>query len=297
MALDLTPAARILPAAARDALLAMGQTQREALEELRFRVGQAATAVFLGRESVLRGPAGPIMAQPETLSAIVAAACAQSVYAAKESIAQGFVTLPGGHRLGLCGTAVTAAGGGIGTIREFSSLALRIARPCPGCADAIFERLREDMGSVFLIGPPGSGKTTALRELIRRVSDDAGLRVGLADERGEVAAASGGAPQLFVGRRTDVMTGADKADALMCLLRAMNPQVLAADEISDEKSARAMESAANCGVYLIATAHAHSRGDLLRRPLYRPLVERGVFDYLAVLRRGEPPLVERLERT
>jgi len=140
------------------------------------------------------------------------------------------------------------------------------------------------------------GKTTLLRELVRRISDGIGmapLRVGLADERGEVAALWEGRPQFDVGRRTDVMSGCSKADGISILLRGMSPRVLAVDEITAAEDVEAIAWAAGCGVTLLATAHGGSVDDLQRRPLYRQLVDLGLFRRVLVL---ESRLGRRLMR-
>ena len=143
----------------------------------------------------------------------------------------------------------------------------------------------------LILSPPGLGKTTLLRDIIRRVSEGEGCRsrrVALADERGEVAALYHGVPQLEVGRRTDVVEGCPKAQGLMLLLRAMGPQVLAADEITAPEDVAALRTAAGCGVTLLATAHGADRTDLERRPVYRALLEERLFRKLVRIRPEGP---------
>ena len=143
--------------------------------------------------------------------------------------------------------------------------------------------------STLLLSPPGGGKTTLLRDLIRAVSDGEGgpaLRVGVADERGELAAMYQGEPQFSIGRQTDVLDGCPKGPALLMLLRGMNPQVLAADEITAPEDAAALEMAANCGVSLLCTAHAGSLEELKARPLYRRLLDEGLFRRLVIIERA-----------
>ena len=139
-----------------------------------------------------------------------------------------------------------------------------------------------------LVGRNGRGKTTLLRDLIFRVSEGEGcvpLRVGLADERGEVAALWEGVPQFDVGEHTDVLEGCPKAVGLMLLLRGMNPQLLACDEVTDPADCAALERCSNSGVGLLATLHARKVEDLAQKPLYRALLARGLFHRAVVIRR------------
>ena len=178
--------------------------------------------------------------------------------------------------------------GDIHAISPISSLNLRLARQVRGAGEELIGILCPggDFRSALILAPPGAGKTTLLRDVVRCLSNGIGCRphrVGLADERGEVAALCRGEAQLDVGKRTDVMEGCPKAGALMLLLRGMNPRVLAADEITDPGDVRAMAGAAGCGVELLCTAHGRDREDLLRRKLYRDMLEEGIFHTLVTI--------------
>ena len=176
-----------------------------------------------------------------------------------------------------------------------------MARQAVGAARPVSDRLVRREGTLYstlILAPPGAGKTTLLRDLIRAASDGEGMapqRVGVADERGEIAALFDGVPQLDVGPRTDVMEGCPKAWGLMTLLRGMNPQVLAVDEITAPEDVAALVSAAGCGVTLLATAHGAGREDLSRRKLYRGLLEEGVFRRLVRIRREAGRRIYKVE--
>ena len=231
---------------------------------------------------------GPPIGEDD-LRQVVENATQASAHTALDRVRQGFVTLRGGHRVGLCGSVVKREGQ-IVTLRDISSLSVRVARSVPGQARGLLPQLMEQgvFLSTLILAPPGAGKTTLLRDLVRSLSDGAAgtpLRVGVADERGEIAALWQGEPQLYVGRHTDVMDGCSKAEGLSILIRGMNPQAMAVDEITDPADVRAITEAAGCGVALMATAHGAGREDLTRRPVYRALLENGIFRRLVVIER------------
>ena len=281
--------AGLLPTRLRAALERLPQQEQAEIEELRLRAGQAMTAVVPAGERTVPGAEEPV--RPEELSLILEVATRASAHTALERVQNGFVTVRGGHRIGLCGTAVVRDGT-VHNLRCLSSLCIRVARAVPGVSAPVLGAVRVERGlvSTLILSPPGGGKTTLLRDLIRAISDGEGgppLRVGVADERSELAALWEGVPQLEVGRHTDVLEGCPKAAALMMLLRGMDPQVLAVDEITAPADVEALEMAANCGVALLATAHAESLADLRRRPLYRRLLETEVFEQAVCIRRTE----------
>lgn len=257
------------------------------MEELRLRAGRPPTAVLDGKECILPGCAEAVTSR--MLEEIVSAATNRSCYSAEASLREGYVTLPGGHRVGLCGTAALRESR-IQSLRELSSVSIRIARQV-SCAPP--ELLRRLDASTLILGPPGSGKTTLLRECVRSLSDG-GSRVGLVDERGELAACRLGVPQLDVGAQTDVLTGCGKSEGIYLLLRAMNPQWIAVDEITAPEDIRAMEEASYCGVRFLATAHAFSPDELRRRPLYRRLRELELFQRLLILSPDKHVTMERM---
>lgn len=201
---------------------------------------------------------------------------------AAQSMAKGYLTAPGGHRIGVCGEAVLKDSRMTG-FRAVSSLCIRVARDFPGIGAEV-SKLR---GSILLIGPPGSGKTTLLRDVIREISERE--FVAVVDERGEIF------PKGFDrGKQVDVLEGCSKIDGIHMLLRTMGPETIAVDEISEESDCKALRRALWCGVRLIATAHAASAEDLRKNVVYAPLVQGGLFEHILVLRRDKAWREERM---
>lgn len=249
---------------------------KESLQELRLRINAPPELILSGGHRWLPGNICR-----EDLNFIINTASRYSPWSAA-TIAQGYLTAPGGHRIGLCGEAVSR-NGRVEGIREVHSLCLRVARDFPGLASG----LAGVKGSVLILGAPGWGKTTLLRDLIRQLSE--GECVGVVDERRELF------PDGFDrGKQTDILTGCPKSAGVEMILRTMGPTCIAVDEITAEGDCFALVQAANCGVRLIATAHAASVREFHNRSVYRPLVENKIFDTLLVLSKDKSYHMERM---
>ena len=276
-------AALLLPHNLRERARELKREERASCEEFRLRLGYPASVVMPEGERSIGGD--PVTKRE--LGFVLEAATGASVHSASSRLAEGFITAKGGFRVGLCG-AVGLSGGEPGGFTSVSSAAIRISREHKGACVPIIDSVYSggEVRSTLIISPPGGGKTTLLRDLVRYISDAAGgPRVGLCDERSEIAAFFDGEPTMDVGRRTDVLDGCPKARAVSMLLRSMNPGVIAIDEITAEEDAEAMTRAAHYGVKLIATAHAASRTELAERPIYRALLASGVFEELIIIRK------------
>ena len=283
----------ILPQALCAGVRGLPAMERAAMQEIRLRCGQLASCLSMGRERVIPCGAKGFPVDEACLRAVVNRATGYSRYASGEQLRQGFLTLPGGHRLGLCGQAVCDETG-VRTLRELSSVNLRIARAHRGTGRPACELLRQHPASTLVAGPPGCGKTTLLRELIRTVSDEMGQRVGVVDERFELAACRGGTPGFDLGRMTDVLSGAGKHDGVYMLLRTMNPDWIAVDEITDERDLDALLRSSFCGVRILASAHVFRRADLTARPLYARMCASGLFENLILMDKQHGIKLERM---
>lgn len=224
----------------------------------------------------------------EDLRFCVNVASRYSPWAANTS-AQGYITAPGGHRIGLCGSAV-AANGTMSGFHSLTSLCLRVARDFPGIA----ETAAKCSGSILIIGKPGSGKTTLLRDLIRQKSDCNHETIAVVDEREEIFPHAHDQFFFPVGRHTDILSGCRKSQGIEAVLRSMGPDTIAVDEITAQEDCQALMHAGWCGVKLLATAHAGSRQDLYQRPVYRPIIESALFDTLLVLQADKSWHAERM---
>jgi len=278
------------------------------LEEIRLRV-EHPLLVRLGDEEYAVKVTGELTKQynlgytvgEEDLERTLASVSQSSIYALEEELKRGFITLRGGHRVGLAGRVVLAQGE-IKTMRDFSGLAFRVAREMVGCAEPIASRLivtGRRILNTLIVSPPRCGKTTLLRDLTRLYSDGpANLNVVVIDERSEIAACYQGIPQLNVGNRTDVLDGCPKALGMMMAVRSLSPHLVVVDEIGRPADAEALQECVNAGVSVIATAHGTDLEDISRRPVMAGLLASGVFEVVVVLsRRKGPGTVETVYRT
>ena len=239
------------------------------LQELRLRLGQV-PELNMGMRSLWLDR----LLRQDDLNFVCNTASRYSPWAAS-TMAEGYITAPGGHRIGICGEAVVK-NGKVETVRKINSLCLRVSRDYAGIAGTASAL----PGSILLLGPPGSGKTTLLRDLLRRISQTE--TVAVVDQRCEIFPEG-----VTAGKRMDVLSGCNKADGIEMLLRTMGPSCIGVDEITSEEDTRALVRAGWCGVRLVATAHASSLEDLYTRPVYNPLTEKKLFDHILVLNRDK----------
>lgn len=263
----------VLPIWMRKDVDALGSVS---LQELRLRINSPPELVFSDESRWLTR-----RITQEDLNYTVNAASRFSPWTAA-SAAQGYITAFGGHRIGLCGETVVQQNTIIG-IKNVSSLCIRVARDFPGIADGV----AKITCSVLILGPPGWGKTTLLRDLIRQTEDKE--KICVVDERGELFPEG-----ISRGKRIDILSGCSKREGIPMLMRTMGPSCIAVDEITDPDDALALLYAANCGVRLLATAHAVSVSDLRKRSVYRPLLDNHVFDTFLVLKRDKSYTMERM---
>lgn len=281
------------------------------LQEIRLRAGMPLSILVDNREyfldmqgRIVDRPEDAARPAPEELENMLGHLCRYSVYAFADEIRQGFLTVRGGHRVGLAGQVILDGEGRIKNMKYIRYLNIRIAHQIRGAADALLPFLFEEgrVMSTLLISPPSGGKTTMLRDLIRQVSDGSacgpGVNVSVVDERSEIAGSYLGISQNDVGIRTDVLDGCPKVEGMMRLIRSMAPRVLAVDEVGSLADAQALQMAGGCGCKLLATIHGGSLEEVRQKNYMRYVMEQRLFDRYVMMdrRQGACRIVEIYDR-
>lgn len=284
--------------------------EAEYIDEVRIRINNPIVVSFKGQEFFLT-PGGQLtgnikearLITGEEIDSILHHICKCSVYAFEDELKEGYITVPGGHRVGLAGEVIVDEKGQIVTIKYVTFMNIRISHQILGVADGVIGFVCENntVKNSLIISPPGCGKTTMLRDVVRQLSKGSykrkAFKVGVVDERNEIGGNYKGMPQNDLGPRTDVLSCLSKKQAMLMLIRSMSPEVLALDEIGDREDVEAILYAIKCGVSIIATIHAGSKEELLRKPHIENLLEEGGFERLIFLEKEDGQCVVKSKMT
>lgn len=273
----------------------------EGIEEIRLRADKPLMISKGGQDYFINNIGGltlsyaePAIVTRQDIEKTLQLMCSYSIYAIEEELKQGFITLSGGHRVGLSGRGVIE-GSKIKTLKNISGMNIRIAREVKGCGSKLVNMLFKDgLKHTLIASPPGCGKTTLLRDIIRILSwgeenMQRGYKVGVVDERSEIAGCYMGVPQRDVGIRTDVLDACPKVQGMMMLLRSMSPEIIAVDEIGSLEDAETIENAINSGVKVIATVHGKDIKDIMEKPGIKKIMEKKSFERVVLLSRKNGP--------
>lgn len=277
--------------------------KQEQIQEIRLRTGRPVIVVWNGCEYFL-DETGNFTDKQELayhvcekeLDALLNHICHYSPYAFEDEIRQGFITVAGGHRVGIAGQVVLEGERQVRTIKHISYMNIRVAHQIKGVADQVLPYIykKGNVRNTLIISPPGCGKTTLLRDIIRQISDGnrygQGVSVGVVDERSEIAGSYLGSPQNDVGIRTDVLDACPKVLGMMLLLRSMSPKVIAIDEIGGWEDMEALRQASSCGSGIVATIHGDDLEDYIQKFADRDLSVKELFECVLVLgkEKGQP---------
>ncbi|SFJ31448.1 stage III sporulation protein AA [Thermoflavimicrobium dichotomicum] len=292
---------QILPLSIRELIQSLPRTILGCLEEIRVRQGRPLEVItseqswFVSRTCQLSmQPKDSMIPTKEHCQKMLNLISQHSLYAMEEELRRGYVTVEGGHRIGLVGKVVVE-NGNVKHIREVAGFNIRIARQVIGVGEGLVPYLLdgEQVENLLLVSPPQCGKTTLIRDLARLASTGGSRfrshKVGIVDERSEIAGCVDGVPQHDVGPRTDVLDACPKAEGMMMMIRSMSPEILVVDEIGRMEDSVAVHEAICSGVHLFTTAHGSSIEEICHRPILSELIREGVFTRIVVLSRRRGP--------
>lgn len=255
------------------------------IEEIRIRNSKPIILKLNNSEKIIN-----YIVQTEDVLKILQSICENSIYSYQNQICEGFITIKGGHRIGITGSAVIE-NNQVKNINYISNLNFRIARQIIGCSNNIIkEIINQEENTIYntlIVSPPGAGKTTLLRDIIRNLSNGTeeitGKNIGVVDERGEIAAMYKGIPQNDLGIRTDIIENIKKSVGMKMLIRSMAPEIIVADEIGSKEDVQEINYAVCSGIKGIFTAHGNSLEDLKLNPAIAELIEKNIFEKLVFL--------------
>ncbi|GHU53758.1 stage III sporulation protein AA [Clostridia bacterium] len=277
-----------MPSRLKDMFGKISENVFQRVREIRVRVGKPiiltidSAEFFLSKEGLVKGgEKGIVLAQKDDISQIMELMSGYSPYAFEEQMKQGYITLSGGHRVGICGQPVVV-NGEIKTMKNLSGLNIRISHEVKGCGENVMSFLGESPRHTLIISPPCAGKTTLLRDLVRIMSNR-GYSCGVADERSEIAGTYMGVPQNDVGIRTDVLDACRKDIGMMLLLRSMSPRIIAADEIGHSGDISAISEIIGAGIKIYCTVHGESYLDAKNKLYLSELIDKRTFERYVVL--------------
>ncbi len=281
-----------LPGDIKNTLSKLSPELKASVQEIRLRAARPLTITMGGSQfficksgTYMLPRTDSIYVTPKDLNDCFLKLCKHSVYSHNHELCEGYISLENGHRAGICGKVVLRDDK-IETVRDISSINIRIAKEMPNCASEILNYCKD--GGILICGGPGTGKTTLLRDICRQLAGGSTgdcKKVAVIDSRGEIAAVSGGVPYADMGSTADIITGVQKAKGIEMALRTLFPDIIAFDELGDEAEVSAVIQSFNSGVNIITTAHIGNEDDLFKRPTVLKLLQTGAIKWVVLCKR------------